>query len=99
MIGHELPVDHVEAGRFPGAVWPDQRQELAFADLEADILAGVRAAERLRQIAHAERAHAGFLRSAARLLSAPTMPPGNTSTSSSITAPSSHRQQCVSRTK
>src|SRR6266542_2696948 len=97
MIGRELPIDHVEAGRFPGAVWPDQRQELAFADLEADILDGVHAAERLRQIAHAEHAHAGFLRAAARLLSAPTMPPGNTSTSSRITAPSSPRQKVVWR--
>src|SRR5262249_30669455 len=96
-IGRELPVDHVETGRFPRAVGADQRQELAFTDVEADVLDRVHAAEGLRQVANAEHAHAGFLRAAIRLLSAPTMPPGNTSTSSRITAPSRPRQNAVSR--
>src|SRR5262245_5723662 len=96
-VGRELPVDHVEAGRLAGAVWADQRQELAVAQLEADVLDGVHAAERLGQVAHGEDAHAGFLRAASRLLSAPTMPPGNTSTSSRITRPSKPRQNAVWR--
>src|SRR5262245_30659137 len=79
-IGRELSVDHVEAGRLARAIGPDQSQELTFADVEADILNGVHAAESLRQITDTEHAHAGFLRGI-RLLSAPTMPPGNASTS------------------
>src|SRR5215475_9856776 len=97
VIGRELPVDHVETGRFPRAVGADQRQEFAFADVEADVLDGVHAAEGLRQVANAEYAHAGFLHAVARLLSAPTMPPGNTSTSSRMTAPSRPRQNAVWR--
>src|SRR5262249_32065569 len=96
-IGRELPVDHVETGRFPRAVGADQRQELAFGDVEADVLDGVHAAEGLRQVANAKYAHAGFLPAATRLLSAPTMPPGNTSTSSRMTAPSRPRQNVVWR--
>ncbi len=96
-IGRELPVDHVETGRFPRPVGADQRQELAFADVEADVLDRVHAAESLRQVANAEHAHAGFLRAATRLLSAPTMPPGNTSTNIRITAPSRPRQNAVWR--
>src|SRR5262249_36783959 len=96
-IGRELPVDQVETGRFPRAVGADQRQEFAFTDVEADVLDRVHAAEGLRQVANAEHAHRGFLRAAIRLLSAPTMPPGNTSTSSRITAPSRPRQNPVRR--
>src|SRR5919201_5097653 len=96
-IGCELPIDHVEAGGFARAVGADQRQELAFADVEADILDRMHPAERFGQVADAEHAHAGFLRAAVRLLSAPTMPPGNTSTSSRITAPSRPRQKAVWR--
>src|SRR5262249_12329345 len=95
VIGRELPVDHVETGRFPRAVGADQRQELAFADVEADVLDVWHACEGPRQVAHAEYAQAGFLHSFTRLLSAPTMPPGNTSTSSRITAPSRPRQNAV----
>src|SRR5262249_18961750 len=75
VIGRELPVDHVETGRFPRAIGADQRQELAFADVEADVLDRVHPAKGLRQVANAEDAHAGFLRAVTRLLSAPTMPP------------------------
>src|SRR5262249_21423246 len=97
VIGRELPVDHIKTGRFPRAIGADQRQKFAFADVEADVLDGVHAAEGLRQIANAEHAHAGFLRAITRLLSAPTMPPGNTSTSSRMTAPSRPRQNVVWR--
>src|SRR5262249_32129628 len=71
-IGHELPVDHVEAGRLAGAVGTDQRQELAVAQLKADVLDGVHAAECLGQVAHGEDAHADFLRAESRLPSATT---------------------------
>src|SRR5215510_1537113 len=96
-VRRELPVDHVEAGRFARPIRADERQELAFADLEADVLDGVHAAKSLRQIEDAQHAHAGFLRIAIRLLSAPTTPPGKTSTSSRITAPSKPRQNAVWR--
>src|SRR5262249_29709988 len=97
LIGSELPVDHVEAGRLAGAVRSDQGQELACTNVEAGIVDGAHAAERLRQVAHGENAHARLLHEAQRLSSAPTMPPGKTSTSSRITAPSSPRQNAVSR--
>jgi hypothetical protein len=44
-IGRQLAVDHVEAGRFSGAVRADHGEEFALADLEADIANGVHAAE------------------------------------------------------
>src|SRR5262245_28898032 len=96
-IGRELPVDHVEAGRLARAVGSDQRQELAVAQVEADVLDGMHAAECLGQVVHGEDAHARFLRAESRLPSAPTMPPGNTSTSSRITRPSKPRQNAVWR--
>jgi hypothetical protein len=46
-IGRELAVDHIEAGRLPGAVGADQRQEFAFTDVEAHVVDRVHAAERL----------------------------------------------------
>src|SRR5262249_32253710 len=96
-VRRELPVDHVEAGRFTGPIRADERQEFGFADLEADVLDGVHAAKSLRQVEDAQHAHAGFLRAAICLLSAPTIPPGKTSTSSRITAPSKPRQNAVWR--
>src|SRR5437660_1422034 len=97
VIRRDLPVDHVEAGRFARAIRADQRQKFALADIEADVLDGVQAAKSLREVADAQHAHAPFLRAAIRLLSAPTMPPGKTSTSSRITAPRSPRQNAVWR--
>src|SRR5712691_1188429 len=96
-VGHELAVDHVEASRLAGAVGADQRQELAVADLEADAVDRAHAAERLFEVADGEDAHADFLRVAKRRPSAPTMPPGNASTRSRITAPSKPRQNSVCR--
>src|SRR5262245_46974705 len=44
-IGSELPVDHVEAGRFARSVGPDHREEFTLCDLKADIVDGVNTAE------------------------------------------------------
>src|SRR6266699_3155081 len=78
-IGLELPVDHVEAGRFAGAVGPDQRQELTLADRETDAIDGVHAAEGLLEAGNGEHAHGRprDKRSFARL---PAMPSGNSNT-------------------
>src|SRR5204863_9130918 len=57
----KLAVDHVEAGRFAGAVRPDQRQELALSDVEADAIHGLHAAEGFPQASHREHAHGGTL--------------------------------------
>ena len=47
-VRRELPVDHVEAGRFTRPIRADERQEFAFTDLEADVFDGVHTAEGLR---------------------------------------------------
>jgi len=47
VVRQELSVDHIEAGRLAGTVGSDQRQEFALADVEADIVDGAHAAERL----------------------------------------------------
>src|SRR3974390_3175148 len=97
VVGSQLPVDDVEAGRLAGAVGADQRKELPFADIEADIGERAHAAECLAQAAHREDAHAGFLRAWSRLANVPTMPPGNSSTRTRITTPSNPRQKEVWR--
>src|SRR5262249_39054417 len=99
-VRRELAVDHVEAGRFAGAVRPDQRQELALGDVEADVVDGAQAAERLCQVAHREHAHGrveGRALRDSKLVSPPTTPPGKASTRSRITPPSSARQYSVCR--
>ena len=96
-IGQELPVDHVEASRLAGAVGADQRQELAFAHVEADAVDGAHAAERFSQRMDREHAHGEARLLARNLAIVPTMPPGNTKTSSRMTAPSSARQYSVCR--
>src|SRR5262249_55541266 len=96
-VGQKLAVDDVEAGRLAGAVGADQRQELALADVEADIGDRAHAAERLAEVAHGEDAHGCALPAARHLASAPTIPPGKTSTSSRITRPNRPRQNWVWR--
>src|SRR6188472_285725 len=96
-VGLALPVDHVEAGRLAGAVRTDHRQEFAGVEIEADVVDGVHPAERLRKIADRQDAHGAVLRAANHLPMAPTMPVGNASTSTRMTAPSSPRQNAVWR--
>src|SRR5437763_10564194 len=96
-IWSELSVDDVEAGRLAGAIGADQGQELACAEIEADIVEGAHTAECLRQIAYREDAHAAFLRASRAFASVPTTPPGKTKTRMSITSPRSPRQKAVSR--
>src|SRR5262249_26691991 len=50
-VGSQLAVDHVEACRFAGAVWSDQRQKLTATDSECDAIEGVTAAEGFVQMA------------------------------------------------
>src|SRR6185503_20763155 len=92
-----LPIDHVEAGRFAGAVWADHRQEFARVEIEADVIDGVHSAERLRKIPDRQDIHGAVLRAANHLPMAPIMPAGNASTSTRMTAPSNPRQNAVWR--
>ena len=50
-IWSELSVDDVEASRLTGAIGTDQGEELACAEIEADIVEGAHAAECLAKIA------------------------------------------------
>ena len=51
-VGRELAVDDVEAGRLAGAVGPDQGEEFAAPDVEADLVDGAHAAKGFRQRAN-----------------------------------------------
>ena len=93
-VGSELAADHVEAGRLAGAVGPDQRQHLAGGEVEADVVDGANAAERLGQSAHGEQARSSP-HAASRMktrFNPPATPSGKTSTSASIARPRSARQ-------
>jgi len=87
VIRRDLPVDHVEAGRFARAIRADQRQKFALADIEADVLDGRGTPPKSlsRGCGRASTLMRAFLRAAISPCSgAPTMPPGKTSTSSRI---------------
>ena len=86
-VGRELAVDHVEAGRFPGAVGTDQGEQFAGRHLEGDVLDGENAAVPLGQPAHLEGRHRANL---ARRN--PARPCGKASTRNRITPPSIARQ-------
>src|SRR5262249_34031053 len=93
------------ACRFAGAVWSDQRQKLTATDFECDAIDGVNAAEGFVQIADRKHRHGALcqttirlaMRRATPLARTPTIPPGNTSTSSKMMAPSRARQYSVWR--
>src|SRR5256885_2383424 len=66
-VGRKLAVDHVEAGGLAGAVRADHGEKLAAPDVEAHLVDGAHAAERLRQrtdgqLAHAARFHRDAMR-------------------------------------
>src|SRR5207244_2693536 len=91
-IGGNLAVQHVEARRLAGAVRPDEREQLARAELERDVLHGLHAAVRLREILDRKDSHCTDRHRAKRPRRKPTMPCGNASTSNRITPPSIARQ-------
>ena len=52
------PADQVEHRRLARAVGPDDREDLALADVEADIVDGADAAEADREVGHLEQGFA-----------------------------------------
>ncbi len=64
-IRPQLPVEHVEAGRFAGAVRAEQREQLAALQIERDVVDRAHAAEAACQIADLQQAagHARFVQS------------------------------------
>ena len=77
--------DHVEQGRLAGAVWPDQREDFAAIDGEANAVDGDDAAESNPQIFDAEDGHAGLRRISAAM--AGTMPLGSRIRNTTMMAP------------
>ncbi len=55
-------VDHIQHRRFSGAVWADDRSDLALADVEADILDGDDPAEAQDDVLHLEDGFANLVR-------------------------------------
>ena len=99
-IGHELTVQHVEAGAFAGAVGPDQGQHLARRDGEGDVGHRLDAAEGLVQSFDLEDGVAHARASFQRRNSAfrpPTSPCGKSSTISRMMPPMTARQNSVCR--
>src|SRR5262249_11304979 len=96
-VRRELAVDHVEAGRFAGAVRADHGQELAAPDREAHVVDGAHAAEGFGQRADRQLAHVGVFRRGTSRAKPPTMPPGKARTSSRMMTPRSARQYSVCR--
>src|SRR2546422_8424223 len=72
-----------------GAVGADQRDHLALADDEVDLVDGVRIAEVLGQLLRHQITHGAnrLLASAASSLAVPTIPVGSASTSATRTTP------------
>ena len=54
----QVPCDEVEQGRFAGAVWSDDRRDLAFGHGQVDVGHGAETAERLGEAAHLKHLHA-----------------------------------------
>src|SRR6267378_466879 len=90
-VGMEEPADQVHHARLARAVGADQRQDLAFLDLEVDVVDGVGLAEGLAQLLGLEEVHCAdrLLTAAANSLAVPTIPVGSTTTRTTRTSPSS----------
>src|ERR1700694_5714044 len=90
-VGMEEPADQVHHARLARAVGANQRQDLAFLDLEVDLVDGVGLAEGLAQLLGLEEVHAWdrLLAAAAINRTVPTIPVGSTTTSTNRTRPSS----------
>src|SRR5262249_48388675 len=101
-IRRELPIDHVEAGRFSRAIRTDHGEKLTSSDLEADVVNRADATEGLGQRADGEHAH-GFapglptLRGRQSDETAPPIPCGKARTSTRMMPPRSARQYSVCR--
>src|SRR5690606_35665192 len=104
-VGRELAHQHVEAGRLACPVRPDQRDDLAGRDAEADVVDRDDSAEGLAQAGHLEhrrtagRDHRSPSAGIRRARIAPAMPAGKSSTSSRMIPPSRARQYWVSRAR
>src|SRR5712664_888902 len=90
-VGIEEPADQVHHARLARAVGADQRQDLAFLDLEVDIVDGVGLAEGLAQLLGLQEVHGAnrLLAAAASSRTVPTIPVGSTTTRTTRTSPSS----------
>src|SRR6266446_3538515 len=89
-VGGQEAADQVDQARLARAVGADQRQDLALADGEVDLVDGVRVAEVLLQLGGLEKVHARRNRlsaTPARSLTVPTMPVGRVITSTTRTTP------------
>src|SRR5207237_8208352 len=83
------PADQVHQAVLAGSVGADQRDHLALADDEVDLVDGVRIAEVLGQLLRHQITHGAnrLLASAASSLAVPTIPVGSASTSATRTTP------------
>src|SRR5690606_11420833 len=105
--GVQLAVDHIEGGGLACAVGADQREQLAFVKIKADIVYGDVATEFLGKVSDFEQAHAAFSltfrRRASRFsnscLKKPAMPCGKASTSINMTPPNMACQYWVAPRK
>ncbi len=93
-----MPADQIDERGLAGAVRADEREKFALVDGEIHAIAGVGVAELLAEIDRLEKDHEDF--SFGRSLSAtaeiaPTIPVGNSMTSSTSTTPSSSCQYSV----
>src|SRR5581483_3105264 len=93
-IGREQRADHIDERRLSGAVWTDQRDELALGDGQIDVVDGMRVAEILLQTDGFEEIHGHplFPSLPSWRASVPTIPVGRASTSTTSTAPSMNCQ-------
>src|SRR5690606_33965768 len=99
----QLPIDHIEGGGLPRAIWADQCQQLAGLDIESDAIDRHIAAETTSQAAHLQqRLHRPIhVRLPARDQRAnwPAIPCGNATTITRMTKPNKAPQYSVRPTK
>src|SRR5262249_32142226 len=90
-VGLEQATDQIDQARFARAVGADQRQDLALADREVDLVDRVGVAEVLGELLGLEGVHGERrpLPRAQSSLTVPTIPVGRTSTRTTSTMPSS----------
>src|SRR2546426_2520139 len=99
-VGLQESADQVDQARLARAVGADQRDDLALADLEVDLVDGMGFAEVLGQLRRLQVIHWAnrLLAAAASSLAVPTIPVGSATTSTTRTIPSSACQYTVKPT-